>query len=234
MGYRVALVKTGTFKISLGELDDGPKEMSGPLKSEWVRKLLSDTEVEPAGENDGKLDVLLTKNGSEVLVQGHLDLTVSVPCARTLDPAVYRLRPEIFLMLAPAGGAETRAHTSGSGKTRPTKGSKKGARGAKKGAWDADPELSDEDAARDTYAGDQIVLDDFLREFILLEIPMLPLREDLRDVPFEANPPLPVAGASAQEAARAASGPGAQTDEKPLDPRLSPLRDLKARLEKKE
>lgn len=227
-------MKTGTFTVSLGELDDGPKEMSGPLTSQWVRQLLSDTEVEPAGDEDGRLDVLLTKNGSEVLVQGYLDLTVSVPCARTLDPAIYRLRPEVFLMLAPAGGVETGSRGGSSGRGRGARDPKKGSKGGKKGAWDADPELSEEDAAQDTYVGDKVVLDDFLREFILLEIPMLPLREDLRDVPFEANPPLPVAGASAEEAAAAASGSDAKTDEKPLDPRLSPLRDLKARLEKKE
>jgi uncharacterized metal-binding protein YceD (DUF177 family) len=179
----------------------------------------------------------LTKNGVEVLVQGHLDLTVSVPCARTLDPAIYRLRPEVFLMLSPAGGGDpggraSRHHRDRSdrrgGKTEKKTEKKSEKNPAKKSGWDKDPELSDEYAASDTYSGDQIVLDDFLREFILLEIPMLPLREDLRGVPFEANPPLPAAGASVQDASVADSG------EAPLDPRLSPLRDLKARLEKKE
>lgn len=203
--------------------------MSGPLTSEWVRKLLQDTEVEPAGEADGRLEVTLTKNGVEVLVQGYLDLTVSVPCARTLDPAIYRLRPEVFLMLSPAGGGDPSGRSMGRSRHRAERRTKKSDKKSdKKGGWEKDPELSDEDAASDTYNGDQIVLDDFLREFILLEIPMLPLREDLRGVPFEANPPLPAAGASVQDASVAESG------EAPLDPRLSPLRDLKARLEKKE
>lgn len=221
-------VKTGTFSVSVGELEDGPKEMTGPLTSEWVRKLLQGTEVEPAGKEDGQLNVTLTKNGVGVLVQGQLDVTVSVPCARTLDPAIYRLRPEVFLMLSPASGGEPSARAGRQHRDRGERRAKKSEKSEKKGGWEKDPELSDEDAASDTYSGDQIVLDDFLREFILLEIPMLPLREDLRGVPFEANPPLPAAGASVQDASVTESG------EAPLDPRLSPLRDLKARLEKKE
>jgi uncharacterized metal-binding protein YceD (DUF177 family) len=222
-------VKTGTFSVSLGDLEDGPKEMTGPLTREWVRNLLQDTEVEPAGDADGRLDVTLTKNGVEVLVQGYLDVTVSVPCARTLDPAVYRLKPEVFLMLSPAGGGESTLRSGRGQRDREQRRGKKPEKTHdKKSGWDKDPELSEEDAASDTYSGDQIVLDEFLREFILLEIPMLPLREDLRGVPFEANPPLPAAGASVQDATVAESG------EAPLDPRLSPLRDLKARLEKKE
>lgn len=222
-------MKTGTFSVSLGELEDDPKEMTGPLTPEWLRKVLQGTEVEPAGEADGQLNVTLTKNGAEVLVQGHLDLTVSVPCARTLDPAIYRLRPEVFLMLSPAGGGEPGVRSRGQHRDRNDRRLKKPEKKSeKKGGWEKDPELSTEDAASDTYSGDQIVLDDFIREFILLEIPMLPLREDLRGVPFEANPPLPAAGASVQDASVAESG------EAPLDPRLSPLRDLKARLEKKE
>jgi uncharacterized metal-binding protein YceD (DUF177 family) len=146
-------------------------------------------------------------------------VTISVPCARTLDPAIYHLKPEVFLMLAPAGSAEAGPPR----RSREDRGGGKGKKSGKKGGWDKDPELTEEEAASDTYSGDQIVLDRFLREFILLEVPMLPLREDLRGVPFEANPPLPDAGASPQK-----------DGEQPLDPRLSPLRDLKARLEKKE
>ena len=55
---------------------------------------------------------------------------------------------------------------------------------------------------------------------------MVPLREDLRNAPFEANPPLPGASASSEQ--------GSEGTEKPLDPRLSPLAALKAKLEKKE
>jgi uncharacterized metal-binding protein YceD (DUF177 family) len=212
------------FTVNVGDLEDGPKELRGPLPRDWILKILKDTEVVPSGDQDGSLDVTLTKNGPDVLVRGMLRVTVSLPCARTLDPAIYQLKPEVFLMLTPASGSEV--HQRAPHRDR-TKNAPRGKKLAKKGGWENDPELSDDDAARDTYVGDQIVLDDFLREFILLELPMLPLREDLRGLPFEANPPLPAAGLSAQDGT-------VSEEEKPLDPRLSPLRDLKARLENKE
>ena len=71
------------------------------------------------------------------------------------------------------------------------------------------------DAAQDTFDGEQIVLDPFLREFILLELPMFPVRQDLPSLPVEAR----------------ASAPESET---PLDPRLAPLAELKDRLAQKQ
>lgn len=221
------------FSVNVHDLDDGPKELNGPLTKEWVAEILKDTEVTPHEEQDGVLELVLTKTGQEVLVQGHLALKVSVPCSRTLDPAIYELRPDVFLMLAPSGNDPTsiqgRRPARAARKNREKENKKSGKKGS---GWEADPELSEAEAATDTYSGDQVVLDHFIREFILLEVPMVPLREDLRGASFEANPPLPSdrdpADASSEEMASAKSA------EKPLDPRLSPLAELKARLENKE
>ncbi len=205
-----------TFVVRLKELEDGPKELEGILPQDFLRQLLTDTDISP--EQDGRLQIVLTKNGTDVLVQGRLDVHITLPCARTLDPARYRLRPEVFLLLSPAAG-----EIPARGARMRDRGKKPHKSGGKKSGWESDPELSPAVAASDTYSGEQIVLDSFLREFILLEVPMVPLREDLRDVLQAANPPLPDA-----------SGSPSEQPEKPLDPRLSPLRDLKARLEKKE
>lgn len=232
------------FSIGLHELEDGPKELNAPLPNAWLEKNLQDTDVRPASPRDGEVHLVLTKNGPSVLVQGRLKTTISVPCARTLDPAVYSVEPEVFLMLSPAHptrmervpGRDRRApkppKPAPSKKHRPQKGSS---------GWNDDNELSDEEAAEDTYSGDQVVLDHFLREFILLEVPMVPLREDLRNTPFEANPPLPGAPEAASGGRSGSSGhvprPGEDPptmSDKPLDPRLSPLAELKAKLEKKE
>lgn len=222
-----------TFSVNVRDLDDGPKELNGSLTQEWVAEMLKDTEVTPHGEQDGTLELVLTKTGQDVLVQGHLALNVSVPCSRTLDPAVYELRPDIFLMLAPSGNDPTSIQGRRPGRSARKNREKENKKSGKKSeGWEADPELSEAEAATDTYSGDQVVLDHFIREFILLEVPMVPLREDLRGASFEANPPLPSdrdpADASSEEMASAKSA------EKPLDPRLSPLAELKARLENKE
>jgi uncharacterized metal-binding protein YceD (DUF177 family) len=219
------------------DLDSGPKLVRTKIAADWLASLLEDTEVRPHGTEVGELSLSLSLNDRDVLVRGKLDVIVEVPCARTLDPAVYRLKPEVFLLLSK--GAEADRHGEGrrrregdsaskkghakSGSGGPGKGGQKGG----KGGWEEDPLLGREEAARDHYTGDSVILDDFLREFILLEVPMVPLREDLREEPFEASPS-PPGGAPA---AVSLSEPGV---EKPLDPRLSPLADLKARLEKKD
>lgn len=219
-----------TFSIGLHELDNGPKELNVPLPIAWMREVLQDTDVEPHGDADGELDVVITKTGLDVLVQGRLRAQITTPCARTLDPAIYDIQPELFLMLEPANQATAEAAAAGGRRRRPREKSDKNS-GKSKTGWETDPELTDSEAAADTYSGEKIELDSFLREFILLEVPMVPLREDLRGTHMEANPPLPTGRDSAAASSEAGS-PG--TSEKPLDPRLSPLAELKARLENKE
>jgi uncharacterized metal-binding protein YceD (DUF177 family) len=78
--------------------------------------------------------------------------------------------------------------------------------------------LNDEEAGKDSYEGHEIALDELVREFLILELPMFPRRSDLPTDGAAANPPLPVDSQP--------RGPV------PLDPRLSPLAELKSRLEK--
>lgn len=229
------------FSVALHELEDGPKVLLAPLPNDWLASKLKDTDAQPAGDQDGQLDLVLTKNGADVLVQGRLKTVISVPCARTLDPAVYTIEPEVFLMLSPSL-ASTNQHGPRDRKApKPSKNPSKKHPGKGSSGWEDDAELLQEAAATDTYTGDHVVLDDFLREFVLLELPMVPLREDLRNQPFEANPPLPGAPEAASGAApnpkdgSIGNRPDPRTtSEKPLDPRLSPLAELKAKLENKE
>jgi uncharacterized metal-binding protein YceD (DUF177 family) len=67
--------------------------------------------------------------------------------------------------------------------------------------------------------GEQIVLDPFLREFIVLELPMFPVGEGLPQAEIEARPSRPEPGGG---------------DVEPLDPRLAPLAELKRRLKAEE
>ncbi|MBM4362314.1 MAG: hypothetical protein FJ104_06510 [Deltaproteobacteria bacterium] len=67
------------------------------------------------------------------------------------------------------------------------------------------------------------MLDPFVREFLLLELPLFPLREDLRSDETPAIEAPPEAPGSPERA------PG----EAPLDPRLAPLLSLRARLGRK-
>ncbi len=226
--------------IPVADLDRGPKHAEFVLTEPWLSHALEGTNATIVAP--GKVDVTVTKNGPDVLVRGQLIADLTLPCVITLDPVPVPVRVEILLMLSPKSGATT-AHEGHVARRRarppkiedpaapaaPEKAKRAAARagrpkglgksGAADGNWDESPVLDDETAGQDTYEGHEIVLDDFVREFLVLELPMFPRRSDLPTDEPAANPPLP-----------ADSQPGG---DKPLDPRLSPLADLKSRLEQK-
>jgi uncharacterized metal-binding protein YceD (DUF177 family) len=217
--------------IPVADLEQGPKHAVFVLSERWLRRALEGTEATVTVP--GKLDVTLNKNAGSVLVRGQLEADLTLPCVITLDPVPISVRTEVVLMLSPKAGATT-AHESHVARRRARPevkspdsadktGQEKPARaknhGKFEGKWDEAPVLTEELAGQDTYDGHEIALDDFVREFIILELPMFPRRSDLPTDQTAANPPLP-----------ADSQPGG---DKPLDPRLSPLAELKSRLEQK-
>lgn len=266
-------MSTEDFVVRIADLDAGPQRVRQPIGPEWLSRALADTDGEPWPPPEpgqvGEVDLQVAKNGRQILVRGRIRARVTLPCARTLDPAHYELEPEVFLLLEPgpeeaapgrARARSERTETAGRGrrgdrgadKTEPGKGDRTGKparetsaaskKGKRRGEWSEDPELTEEVAATDTYSGELLHLDGFIREFIVLEFPMFPLREDLRSDAARASSALPFGpGASpgvsdAGPSGARINGAGATQldDDRPLDPRLSPLAELKARLEKKE
>ncbi|HEX2874213.1 MAG TPA: DUF177 domain-containing protein [Polyangiaceae bacterium] len=222
--------------IPVADLERGGKHVEFVLSEAWLRRALEDTDATVS--TPGKLDVTLSKNGPSVLVRGQLTVDLTMACVVTLDPVPVPVRAEILLMLSPASGATTEheGHVARR-KPRPPKAEAPGApekarqaperagrgkgpakAGGADGHWEETPLLDEETAGQDTYDGHEIALDGFVREFLILELPMFPRRSDLPTDSPAANPPLP-----------AGSQPGG---DKPLDPRLSPLAELKSRLEK--
>jgi uncharacterized metal-binding protein YceD (DUF177 family) len=217
--------------IPVADLEQGPKHAHFVLSEAWLRRALQDTDA--TVQSAGKLDVTLTKNGTSVLVRGHVEADLTMPCVVTLDPVPVPVRTDVVLMLSPKAGATT-AHESHVARRRarpapkeaalaekagPSKPSRAKNADKNDGKWEEAAVLTEEVAGQDTYDGHEIVLDDFVREFVILELPMFPRRSDLPTEQTAANPPLP-----------AGSQPGG---DKPLDPRLSPLAELKSRLEQK-
>lgn len=201
------------FSVHIEDLERGEKRVSWTIGSDWLQRALVDADAAPTGP-DGSFDAELRKEGADILVRGRIRVDVTLTCSRTLDPAPYSLEPEILLLLSPASGPDGGASAAAS--ARPSK--RRGKRKQRDSEY-----LSDSEAARDTYAGDTIVLDEFVREFIVLEFPMVPLRADLRSEDAAAMPPLP---------ASAASDPKVDGDT-PLDPRLAPLAAIASRLREK-
>lgn len=217
--------------IPVADLESGPKHAIFTLSEAWLRRALEGTEASVT--EPGKLDVTLSKNGSSVLVRGRVEANLTMPCVVTLDPVPVPVSTEMVLILSPQAGATT-AHESHLARRRPRPARPEGAKSPSKpgnvrqipgktpakseGRWEDTPILDEETAGQDTYDGHEIVLDGFAREFLILELPMFPRRSDLPTDESAANPPLP--------AESLAGG------DKPIDPRLSPLAELKSRLEK--
>jgi uncharacterized metal-binding protein YceD (DUF177 family) len=190
--------------VSVADLEEGPKEVSFALPEPWLRDVLEPAGASPRG--DGSVTLELTKQGRDVMVRGHAEFSATLPCVVTLDPVSFDLRPEIFLMLKPG-----KAPAVGKKPVQPVVPKRKRRSG---GGREEESELPADEEARDTFVGDEVVLDDFVREFLLLELPLYPRRPDLPS-PEESIVSRPLAG---------------PTGEKPIDPRLEPLAKLAERL----
>ncbi|MCC6903688.1 MAG: DUF177 domain-containing protein [Polyangiaceae bacterium] len=193
--------------VPIADLEQGPKSVEWELGEGWLSRALEGTDAKPVGA--GRVEARLTKTGKEVLVQGRAEAKVTVPDARTLEPVEVTLEGEICLMLAPAP-------TSVGPKRgrQPRKGAEKPAHKPPSRGFAQDAELSAEEAGRDTYSGDDVVLDGFVREFLLLELPMVAHKDLPADhAPGIAPPP----------------APDPETEGR-VDPRLAPLAAIAERL----
>ncbi len=208
---RSAPMSKPAFSIPAADLERGPKSLTAPLPNAWLRLILADTDAEPQG--DGSLDVELMKTGRSVMVRGKASARVTIPCVVTLEPLPFELNPEVFLLLSPSETAQ-RPHGSRKSPEKPGSPERKRSKKRVNDGDGEDIELSEDDAAKDTFDGENVVLDGFIREFLVLELPLYPRRADLPSEPTPANPP----------------PPSAPVAEAPVDPRLQPLAAIAKRL----
>jgi len=213
-------VEKPSFVVRLADLERASKKITFTLSEDWLRRALSDADAVPQGP--GVATVELMKTGEMVVVRGEARVSVTVPCVVTLDPLPFELAPDIFLQLVreaepprpkPAK-TDTKADATASAAPAAASESKKRPTKPRKNLKD-EPELSAEEAAYDTFRGEEVVLDDFFREFILLELPAYPRRSDLPS-PEESISSRPFADPDVEA--------------KPLDPRLAPLLGLVNRI----
>jgi uncharacterized protein len=188
----------GAFVIPVHDLDAAGRDVRFDITTGWLRGALEGCELQPAGP-DGSLTAHLTKNGNEVLVQGQVDIQLVIPCARCLEPVSLRPHVELALLLAPA--------------VAPVASAKKPPKKAP--AHEEDSDFASEEADLDTYEGEEVVLDRFVREAILLESPIFPLCSEACE--------------GIRPASEMSSPQGAKAD-----PRLLPLLELAKRRNMKE
>ncbi|WP_394848282.1 DUF177 domain-containing protein [Pendulispora brunnea] len=169
------------FRVPVSELDVAGKDYDFPVRASWVRGALEGNEAAPAGD-DGRLEVRLSKSGSDVVVHGRLRFELTAPCARCLEPSRIPVDEKLSLLMVPA---------------------------SRNKAPDVEEyEFTPEEADVVPFDGDNVILDDVVRDELVLQIPMIPLCSE--DCPGMSAPG--VSGADPTE----------DTKES-VDPRLLPL-----------
>jgi len=205
----------GTFVVPIHDLDLAGRSVRFPITPVWLRGALEGCEPQPAGST-GQMDVHLTKTGNEVLVQGQVDAAIVMPCARCLEPVEFRPHIELSLLLHPAAGAPASARRGGQGSGHGSAHAPGKEAGKPSPKSDDETDFGDDDGDTDTYEGEEVVLDRFVREAILLESPIFPLCSE------------------ACEGIRPASDSGPDSQGAVTDPRLMPLLELAKRRKMKE
>jgi uncharacterized protein len=178
--------------LPLKDLDERGKDYAFPLTAEWLEQALVDSALrkDPAA-GEGRVQVHAQKNGHDVLVRGHVEADLVTECARCLGDVPMHVRADIAALLSP--------------------GDEDDAEGA--------IELEAEDLDRGRFVGHEVVLDELVREHLLLEIPMRPLcSPDCAGIPVPEH---------VRPRAEDFGGPGH------VDPRLQPLQQLRAKLSSK-
>lgn len=207
-----------SFVVPVADIERGPRTLTFALDEAWLSVAFEGTDAAP--RRAGSATVELSKSGKDILVRGHAEAAVTMPCVVTLDPLDIDLSAEIFLMLTPAatdpGPKVGKKNRGAVGKETATEARGGASRKRPGKEVEEEGELLDEHAvARDTFEGSQIELDPFFREFLVLELPMFPRRSDL---PSSEGP--------------AIGPPSAEPDgqEPVIDPRLQPLAALRSRM----
>ncbi len=182
------------FEIKLSELEAGSREYSLPIRAAWLCEQFADlaSDDTPVASSDGTLEITAETSGDDVLVRGHARARIDTVCGRCLGPAHVDADADIAVLMIKRGSDH-----------RPVAD---------------EEELTPEEEDREFFTGDEVVLDEVVREHLVLEVPMqVHCREDCPGIEI----PESVRGPAQLDAVR----PDAVFDKdgKVIDPRLAPL-----------
>lgn len=191
------------LSVSAHDIDAAGMAIEADLPLDWLAHELEGTGLE--GTAPVHVALRLSRSATDIVVRGKVRADLTTPCARCLNPAAIHVDTEVSLLLKPASESPGPHRAHDGGKANGSSGKDK-----KDQHKDVEYEFGPEEADLDTYDGETVELDPFVREAILLEVPNFPLCS-------EACPGI----------GRAAAEPVA---EPAVDPRLAPLADLRAKL----
>jgi uncharacterized protein len=145
------------------------------LPAAWLSAKAADAEARATVP--GRFVGRLSRTGrADIVVRGRIRAEVEVPCARCLKPVPVSIDTEVGLLLKPrpsdARSQEgAKSAKSSANAAQPAKPAAK----SKRRRPEPEYEFSSEEADEDVYDGEKVVLDEFVREAILLELPSFPL-----------------------------------------------------------
>jgi uncharacterized protein len=187
------------MKIRISEIGPSGLEKELVLDDGWVREHLAEVLAKGRGGH-ARASVRLVISGDKVTLTGRLRGEFYVVCSRCLGPAPVSVDTSLLLVLEPEGAHPVSLAMA---------------------AGDDDEgegvELSEDDLSVATYRGDEVDLTPFLREQLILAVPIAPLcRPDCWPEWFE--------GVVETEAE------AAEKEKNRIDPRWAKLKKLKNQL----
>jgi uncharacterized protein len=135
------------FTIPVADLDAAGRSFRFPVRARWMRGSLEKHEATAAGP-DGELDVRASRSGNDVVIHGTLKAELTIPCARCLTPVTVRVDDPVSVLMVPRQGEARHA---------------------------SEHEITADEADSLTYDGETVILDQLVREELILETPTFPL-----------------------------------------------------------
>lgn len=183
------------FVLNVHDIEASGKSYHFAVPATWVRDVLQGSGLRAdMTAADGSLDLRADRSGKDILVTGTLRSRVVTDCVRCLEDAGIDVDVQLAWLFT-ARGPNLRPEPDES-------------------------VVTPDELDREFYSGDEIELDEIIREHLILEVPMQPLcAADCPgiEIPEHVRPP-------------ADFGQGGRNGGP--DPRLTPLQELAARLKK--
>jgi uncharacterized protein len=182
------------FVLHAQDIDETGKRYDFAVRGAWLAQVLAGTDVKvDANAPEGALQIQAHRQGADVVIHGRVSAGLVTECSRCLEDARIPVDTELGMLL-----------TKRAEHLRPEPD---------------ELELTPEDLDREFFTGDTIVLDEIVREHLLLEVPLKPLcSEECAGIPV----PPEVAGPADLAASEKIGG---------VDPRLAPLLKLVGKLD---
>ncbi|NLY93757.1 MAG: DUF177 domain-containing protein [Myxococcales bacterium] len=131
------------FVLDIKDLDAIGREFAFVVEPSWLAAELEGTDLRAHPERSkGTLEVRVQRSNDDVLVQAHVVTGLVADCDRCLEEVFLPIDVRVTTLLSPEGSGPI------------------------------DVEFAEDALDRDTYRGDEVILDEIVREHIVLEVPM--------------------------------------------------------------